>query len=203
LTTLTFNASATYRVPKYLFGIDLSANSTDQESGNTSRENLSFRFQQFFKKRWFAGWELTGEKNSELGIDLRTVLSGTAGRNVIQTNSMILAAGTGLSYNRERLFDETTGASEERDGLEALGQLRWEVFHDRNPETDVVSELSIYPSITDWGRLRADLEFTLRHELFKDFFWQLHLRETYDNRPPSEDVSKGDLVGDTSFGWSF
>jgi len=42
-----------------------------------------------------------------------------------------------------------TGESEQRDGLEALVQLRWEVFHGRNPGTDAVSELSIYPGVTD------------------------------------------------------
>ncbi len=203
LTTLTFSASANYRVPKYLFGLDLSTNVTDQESGNTSREDLAFRYQRFLRKRWFTEWAVKGESNEELGIDLRTSVTGSAGRYVIQSNHVILSSACGLSYNREQLVQETGGVSETDDSLEVLGQLRWEIFRDRNPDTDLVAKVSVFPSLTDWGRVRADLDISLRRELFKDFFWQLRLTETYDNRPASEDIPTSELFVDTSFGWSF
>ena len=64
------------------------------------------------------------------------------------------------------------------------------------------STFSLYPSVTDWGRVRADLRSTFRLELVSDLFWALELYATYDTDPPREGAEDADYGVVTSLGWS-
>jgi hypothetical protein len=203
VTTFSLSSSVNYRVRKYLYGFEYNTNSTRQETGTKGRSEATLRWERFLKRRWFTDWEAGAEANEELGLDQRLLLTGTVGQDVIQTNRVIFAFAGGLSYNREKLLSDGMGGGEPTSNLEAVGKVSYDIFHDRNPQTDVMSALTLYPSLTDWGRVRGDLDITLAHELFKDFFWRLRLKETYDSSPGREDVPTSDFFVDTSLGWSF
>ena len=63
--------------------------------------------------------------------------------------------------------------------------------------------LEIFPSISDWGRVRGTFDINLRREIVSDFFLDLQLYASYDSDPPSEDAASSDYGFVTSLGWSF
>ena len=91
---------------------------------------------------------------------------------------------------------------EQRNNIEGSGTLVYELFSFQDPEMDIVTTLTVLPSLTDWGRLRADLDTRVRFELSKDFFWSITAFDNYDSRPPAGNETN-DFGVNTSVGWSF
>ena len=74
--------------------------------------------------------------------------------------------------------------------LEGIGSLRYRYFRYATPERNLDTTLSVFPSLTDFGRVRANLRSTFRLEFFTDLFWALEFYATYDSKPLTEDVKK-------------
>ena len=64
---------------------------------------------------------------------------------------------------------------------------------------DIV-EASVFKSITEGGRTRADYKLDLKYDLPLDFYIGLGFTLNYDNQPV-EGASESDYVFQTSFGW--
>lgn len=199
VSTLNFSASYSYRVAKYEYGAELDSDLTDQETGSSSRQSLILQFQRFLPNRWFTNWNPQFQSNEDLGIDLRVLLPVALGRNVVQTNHILLTAAGGLAYNQEWLTDAGGSART----LESLGRFVLDVFRDDFPRADMSVTMTIYPGLTEWGRLRGDFDARVRYEILKDFFIQMDLKDSYDNQPEDPDASKNDIVLSTSLAWSF
>ncbi len=139
------------------------------------------------------------QTNEELGVDLRSIVAGGMGRDVIQNNHTILSLAGGLAYTYERFSTE----DDEQDNMEVFLSSSYDVFRFDYPETDVGAFMTVYPSLTDAGRVRADIDAHIRQEIVKDFFWQLSVFGNYDNRPPGEDTEEIDYGVVTSLGWTY
>ena len=87
--------------------------------------------------------------------------------------------------------------------LEALGNLRYRHFRYASPERSLDTTLSVFPGLTDFGRVRSDLRSTFRLELVADLFWSLELYASYDSDPLADDVEKTDYGITTSVGYKF
>ena len=118
---------------------------------------------------------------------------------MIQTNHRRLNWLGGLAFNREFLV----GSAEAQNSLEALGTARFQAFRYKEPELQFDTNLTVYPSITDWGRVRADFTIVLSYEVFTDFFVNLNLLDTYDSNPPVEGAATNSIRFTVSVGWSF
>ncbi len=79
----------------------------------------------------------------------------------------------------------------------------WSVFRYDRPETDLTMSFLVFPSITVSGRVRGELDVSLKREIFKDFFWSLSAYESYDSKPASAEAHTNDWGVANSFGWSF
>jgi hypothetical protein len=91
-------------------------------------------------------------------------------------------------------------SQENIEGLLALDYSRY-IYDD--PMLDLSSRLSIFPSITESGRMRAQFDINLRWEMFADLLWDLSYYNTYDSNPASGSESTNDYGVVTSIGWSF
>lgn len=118
-------------------------------------------------------------QNDELGLDLRSLVSGTVGRYLVQRQDREWRAGAGLAVSRERRADGTTVESIE---LPLTTSLR--LFRLDSPKTDVKIELAVLPSLTESGRVRGEASVNARHEIIHDLFFEISLYDSYDNRPP-------------------
>jgi hypothetical protein len=77
------------------------------------------------------------------------------------------------------------------------------VFRFEAPELDVLTEIKTFPSITDFGRVRVDMNLRVAYEIVKDFFLSLTGNGQLDSRPPSADATKVDFATKFTLGWSF
>ena len=195
-----FGYRATHRTEKRSFALDGSTIVTsDQDNESTQRTNLSFSMTRFRKNRWFNTYLSGLESNDELGLNLRTSIGLGLGRYLQQTNSSEFGLIAGVIGTSETLEGDVS-SQENIEGLLALDYSRY-IYDD--PMLDLSSRLSIFPSITESGRMRAQFDINLRWEMFADLFWDLSYYNTYDSNSASGSESTNDYGVVTSIGWSF
>ena len=172
---------------------------TDQANETTQRSNLRFGLTRFWKDRFFSAFIFGLERNDELGLKLRTSAGAGVGRYLVQTNYSELSAVGGLLVTNEALASDVS-SKQNLEGLLGLEYARY-IFDD--PQLNLNSRISLFPGITDSGRNRAQLDVSLRWEVFKDLFWDLSYYNSYDSNPPSGSESTNDYGIVSSLGWSF
>jgi len=175
----------------------LTLSATEQASTSSSR--LSFS-----RKAWtdnshsFRQFSLGHESNDELGLESRYTLGGGIGRFFAEKYGRRIAAGIGVQALQEMSMDGNRLSSLEAVVSATLARWRFE-----SPELDLSLETSLYPSLTESGRLRADTNARLRWELASDLFWNLNAWSTFDNSAVDEQGGEFDWGVTTGLGWSF
>lgn len=167
------------------------------DDNNSSRAELSADYTRILKNRWFWKGSVGLERNQELGIDLRTILAGSAGKYFVQTATMSFEVNVGLAASSE---NRTDGIRQE--SVEGLVRSSFNIFQLNIPTTRLSANVNMFPGITESGRLRVNTDITLRNELFRDVFWDLSFYSNYDNQPAAG-AEKEDYGIVTSLGASF
>ena len=108
--------------------------------------------------------------------------------------------GTSESLQADEASPESPSSEESLEGLLGLEYSRYVYDH---PAVDLSARLKAFPSITDSGRTRAQLDLSLRWEVITDLFWDLSYYNSYDSDPPSASQSTSDYGIVTSIGYSF
>ncbi len=170
-----------------------------QDGDNSSRNSLSLMLERFLPRQWSVGVLSRVEQNQELGLDLRSSLGGGFRRDVVQTNNMDLQLLGALIINREKFATPEAGVF----NAEGVVAAQYAAYTLGDNELDVDVTLSFFPSITDLGRVRSDLQARVRYEVIKDFFAGLNGFATFDTRPPTAETAKSDYAVSFTIGWSF
>ena len=158
------------------------------------RETLNLNYTRLLRDRWLLGSNIDLNRNDELGIDLRTSVGGNGGRIVSQSDHGSLILKGGLMFTREDLAD--SGVAEDTvDTIEATGTLIWDWFRFDSPELDLSTTLQVIPNLTDTGRVRGELDISLKWEIVEDLFWEVSYYHSYDNRPPEPIMPELPLPG--------
>ncbi|NCF63775.1 MAG: DUF481 domain-containing protein, partial [Gammaproteobacteria bacterium] len=87
--------------------------------------------------------------------------------------------------------------------LEAVGMLNYEYYKYSNPERKFTVNLLVFPSITNFGRWRADFNTDFRLEFVDDLFWVLDFYANYDSDPISTNASNSDYGITSSLAYKF
>jgi len=196
----SFNADAKYTERKNI--VDLTLNSivtTQNEQDSRENTSLNLRYNRLLENRWFLSAFTGLQRNDELGIKLRVLGGGGGGRLLVQTNRMVLPVLAGFSLNQEWADSD----KEDSFNAEGLFGFYWSLFIYHKPKTGLSFDFTTYPSMTEKGRVRLDLETRLRREIIKDFFVDLSFYLNYDNKPPSVTAATTDYGFVTSMGYSF
>jgi len=189
-----------FRTETRIFGLAVDAVTSDSEDNESSqRESLDLAYTRLRSNRWLTGAVIRLDRNDELGLDLRTSVGAGGGRILRQTNSSKLQLTGGLQVSRENVSSNDT----DEDTVEAFGSLNWDWFRYDSPELDLSTNLQVYPNLTDTGRVRAELDITLKWEMVEDLFWQLSFYDSYDSDPVVIDAEKNDYGIITSLGYEF
>lgn len=199
---------ATHRTEVRSFTLDGSTIVTsDQLDNSTQNTNIRFNMTRFRSNRWFNTYILGFESNDGLGLDLRTSIGAGAGRFLIQTNTSEFALHAGLIGTEENLQPSDPPPLEPEDlsqqNIEGLLGVEYSRYIFDDPTVDLSAALAVFPSITDSGRTRSELDIKLRWELIKDLFWDLSYYNKYDSDPASGAASTSDYGVVTSIGYSF
>ena len=154
--------------------------------------------QRFLRDDWF--WTGGGNiaTNDELGLDLRVLLGGGVGRYFLQTPYQEFFAALGIGVSREEFSDGQT-----QESVEGILALSYDLYKFEDPEIDIATELTIYPSFTISGRVRTDAGIRMRYEIIEDLYYELSAQHTHDNEPQSVGARNSDWSIVTSLGYSF
>ena len=186
-----FGSSITYRIPK--FETNLKLNTVVSRSSNdtitSKKQDVTTGVLRTLNKRYYLMSSLGWERNTQLGLDNRYLLAAGGGKIIFNDNSKRLLTGGGLSYNREQFND----SSSFKGNLEAVGVVQFKKFRYTFPKINIDAQFTVYPSLSDWGRLRMNLQANTSIEIFKDFSVGFTFYDNYDNRPSSDAASTNDF----------
>ncbi len=171
--------------------------SSQDEASTTKRVDAGLNFRYFLEKDWFMDANTTFLSNNQIDLDLRTNLLAGAGKYLLHNNKMYLGLGTGLAYNNERYI---TANQSTKNSLESYVGLEFNMFD--MGDLDFYAKTLAYPSLTEKGRFRSDINFSLKYDLPLDLFIKLSYTYNFDNQP-ANGFSKDDYVINTTFGWDF
>jgi hypothetical protein len=204
IAQLNLNSETIYRKPAFqsrvAASITLTRTEDDSEDG-TSRDDrgtLELSYLRYPWRRWFVSGASRFESNESLGIRLRSQVGAAIGPRLVNSHRSQVKAGAGLVFNDERGVDV-----EPTQNVEGLLQFDASYYTYDRPKTNLDLSLRYYPSLSDAGRHRLQIDGGLRRELWKDFFVALTLYNTFDSRPPNPDAERNDLGAVVSLGWSY
>ena len=196
---LTLDAAANYRTRKFLARTSFNTITTVEEDETTDRADLVFAYTRFHKHRKLTTGTLAFQRNDELNIDLRVIVSGTTGKYMFQSNNSFLLLAGGLAVNRENFVgDQAT-----QDSLEGVFNLVHSYFRYDDPETDFTTSLSVFPSLTESGRYRYEFDTSLMREIVNDFNIKLTGYVSFDNGSTDDEASDTDYGLVLTLGWTF
>lgn len=184
------------------FSIDLNGSSffsNQKDIRKTSRSTLGITYLHFFRNRWYGAILSNLEQNDELGLALRTLAGGAVGRQLVRTSTSMFSGFVGIVLTLENY----KGPDPSLTSVEALFSLQFLIFRFEKKDTEVTTTLSVFPSLTSWGRFRATFDGRLQIELVKDLYWGMRPYYTYDSDPPTSASSRDDYGVTTSLGWSW
>lgn len=161
------------------------------------KQDASYSLFYYFKKRAFLAYTVAWQQNTELGIENRLINAVTAGYVAAETNYNLLKISTGPLLNLEETFEK-----EQFSSLEAIFEATYNLNIFAHPKISISTSASLFPSITDWGRFRSDLNADLSWEIFSDFTFKISYYFNSDNRPTGT-ASPTDWGTTTSIGYKF
>jgi hypothetical protein len=198
---LTIDVAAHVALNRPGHGLTLDGSSTitrQPDADETTRNNLTFSYRRRRPGHWAEFFQAQAEQNKELGFDLRGSVTGGAGRYALQGRRHDLLAVLGLRANREKPLE-----GESTSNLEAALGFSFDRFSYDFPKVDIHATLAGFAGLTDWGRVRAELDVRIKREILRDFAVSLRVYESYDSRPITEGAARNDFGGSVGIGWTF
>jgi hypothetical protein len=200
ITVGSVRVNARYRSELNVASVTVDYNSTTDSGGESNnRLQLGYTHQYLRPRGRFWIGSTSFERNEELGLDGRLQVAGGVGRYVRQTSFSEVGIYGGVAVNQEWL----RGDADSQQTIEAILGSNWRIFRFSDPETSLTSGFTVYPGLSEWGRVRTDLNVSLRRELIEDLFFDLSLYHSYDSEPPTDEAAKDDYGIVTSLGYSF
>lgn len=164
-----------------------------REGKDIVRNSAAYSLVRLFPNRWTGSFFGSLEQNDELNLDFRALFGLNGGRYVVQNNHMLMLISAGLATSREKLITNEDFSTR----LEALIGTNFEAFRFQTPELDFSASLLVFPSLSEFGRVRFNFDSLLRYEIFKDFYLGLKFWDHFDG-----DLRKGGITSN-DFGVNF
>jgi len=171
---------------------------TQTTASDTQRTVLNGMHNVFKPNKKFNSYFANLESNDQLGIDLRALVGAGYGVMPVRSQRSMFAMALGLDVNREI---PSNGAAQTN--LEGVGWLSYEYYKFSTPERTFKTDFMVFPSITGWGRWRANLDTSFRLEIIDDLYWMLNVYANYDTAPISTNAAKSDYGVTSSLGYKF
>lgn len=138
-------------------------------------------------------------QSNEQQLDLRTTIGGALGHTFDHTNNAFIFAYGGVIWNRERYSSQATV---DRTGDSAEAILGTQVNFFRFRTTSIVANAQLYPSLTDLGRVRFNLDTSMKLRIAKRLDWTLGFFLNSDSRPP-QNLPKSDYGTTSGLAWRY
>ncbi len=171
---------------------------TQTAADNTQRTTLSGMHNIFLPNKRYYTYFANLERNDQLGIDVRALAGAGYGWVPVRSQKNWFSFALGLDVNREI---PTSGETETN--LEGVAWLTYEYYQFDSPQRTFTTNFVVFPSITDWGRWRANLDTQFKLELINDLYWAMDFYANYDTASISSGAASSDYGVTTSLGYNF
>lgn len=206
VSQISFNTVASYEDEKSRNTLSARTDLTETNDESTSasrveinravwRENRSDAFRSVFANY---------EDNDELDLEYRIGAGGGFGRYFLDTHQTRLYGVAGLQVITERPLDggAVDADTSSNQDIELFLNANFAAWKFTTPELDVEIGFSLYPSLTDWGRVRSDSNLRIRWEIIEDLYWDITAWASTDNETENSDRSV-DYSITTGIGWEY
>jgi hypothetical protein len=195
----SLSVSLRTRRQAFEFSTDLSTTITLQpDQPDQTRTAFNVSYLKLLRHRWFVPATGKLERNTDLGLDLRSSAGGGIGRYLVQTNRALLGTAGGLLVNRENAVEGETTTN-----IEAFAAATYEFFTYDSPKTSLDMTFAVFPSLNVSGRYRTDFSLALSREVLPDFTIGATAYDSYDSKPPAGSSSTHDIGISLTIGWTF
>jgi hypothetical protein len=109
---------------------------------------------------------------------------------------MYFSASAGMAYTNE-VYSNDNPSRNSAEGFIGLGFQKYSIG-----DLSFLTTAALYPSFTESGRYRIDLNGDMKYDLPLDFYIKMSITYNYDSQP-TEGGADSDYVFTTSFGWEF
>ena len=193
----SFSGNVLYQARHNQLALNYTNIVTNQDSGTSQQlfTRLGYRYQP--GEYWYGLGFLSFQRNQELGVDGRGVLGAGGGRTLFQSNRGALSINGGIDLNLEN------SGSSENSSMEAFTGIEYSLYKYSAMQSNLVISAIAFPSLTESGRLRWQVDTAWRQELFNNIFWNWTFYASGDNDPPESAASNSDYGVITSLGWTF
>jgi hypothetical protein len=202
LAQSTFNGSVKYTQRNYFITLIMNSLNSIQSNLDSTRvrtNSIAGNHYQRIKKDWFGIALASGEQNSQLGLDLRLQGGLGAGNELVHTNRHNLLTSFGVVINKE--WSATQDGS--RLNVDGFFGIKYRLFRFNDPEIDLTSNFSTFPSFTVAKRWRIDYDINIKIKIITDMYFSISFVTSYDSNPPSQTSANLDYSFSTSFGYTF
>jgi hypothetical protein len=138
-------------------------------------------------------------QSNEQQLDLRATFGGALGHVFSQSNNAFIIGYAGVIWNREQYSSQAT-VDRTGDSAEAIFGTQVNFFRFRT--TSIVTDADVYPSLTDLGRVRFNLNTSMKLRVAKRLDWTLGYFLNYDSRPP-QNLPKSDYGTTSGLAWRY
>ncbi len=198
-TTLNSDASATYDAPNWTAGAGIANSFSGQsDATRTNRIDATLNAGRFLSHNSYVGILNEYLHSSDQDLNLRTTLGGGYGRYWIRKNNTTFRWIAGVAYTWES-FD-TSVAKPSDSNVEALFGASYDAYRFKFGEIHLQG--NVFPGLSDFGRVRATTNNSLRIKLVNNFYFSIGFWDNYDSRPPVT-AKKNELGISSSIGWTF
>ena len=199
-TNSTLGAAVAFNTTKNSISLATSSQFDSQANAkNTNRFTFDAQYGRAITTNWIAAGLFGMLKSDQQDLNLRTTYGGGLGRRLVQTDQTKLLVIGGAAYSHEDYVPQP-GTEPILDNAEALLGVTFSTF--RFKTLNLSSQNFVFPSLTDFGRVRLSSRANMRIELMRNFYWSFQFYENYDTSPPVK-APKNDLGVTTSIGWTF
>lgn len=184
-----YGTNITYTDRYRLAALDISSIRTEQpERETTAKEDYYLSFNRTVLPRQFATIFAGAQRNTELGIDLRTIAGLGYGVDLLHNTIARVRFTSNAIANQETALEDQNRTY----NAEGLFALDARIFKYTDPEVYLTATLNYYPSITVPGRHRLEADVKLRFEIINNLFLEFKVYDNYDSKPVSETAQYND-----------
>lgn len=201
MTTFTTRSTLGYLANRW--STDFNFNtlfSKQDEADNNRRTDGGLTYKYFLPHDWYLPITLTYLSNTEQKLNARWNGLIGIGKYVIHSNHAYWGFSGGGAYNHENYTPVVDSASEIKSSWEGFVGTELNLFD--IGDLDLLTNVKVFPGITEAGRWRADFNFDMKYDLPLDFYIKLGYSLNYDNQPV-EGAADVDYVLHTGVGWEW
>lgn len=159
-----------------------------------NRVDFELDAKKYYRNNWFFNSNFSFLSNTSQSIKGRYNPSLGMGNYLVRSNKLYFLVGGGLTYNIEKYFD----SSIDKNSFEFVVNTQFNGFNLK--DFDINASILMFPSLSENGRFRTDIDFSFKYDLPYDFYVKSSVSANYDNQPSQSGV-KLDYVFSTGFGW--